>query len=208
MSIHKIISSGSHGNCVLYHNSIAIDMGIPFSLIKPHLYDLQLILLSHQHLDHININTLKKIQFERPSIRFGCGSWMVEHLEGLKNIDIYSMGALYEYGSLQISPIKLYHDVENFGYRIFKGDHKIIHCTDTMHLEGVTAKGYDLYAIEHNYNEDTINKSIELAQAVGEYSHQRGSFNSHLSEQQARDFIFKNKGEVYDILRLHESNSQ
>jgi hypothetical protein len=61
---------------------------------------------------------------------------------------------------------------------------------------------------KHNYNEDTINQSIESAQAVGEYSHQRGSFNSHLSEQQARDFIFKNKGEFYEVLRLHESSTQ
>jgi ribonuclease BN (tRNA processing enzyme) len=206
--MYKVIATGSTGNSVLYHGSILVDCGVPFSKIEPHLYDINLLLLTHIHGDHFNLATIKKLQFERPSLRIGCGSWMVEHMEGLKNIDVYEYGKLYDYGTIQISPINLYHDVENFGYRIFKGDHKTIHCTDTMHLEGITAKCYDLYAIEHNYNEDTINQSIESAQNIGEYSHQRSSFNSHLSEQQAREFIFKNKGEVYDILRLHESSMQ
>lgn len=206
--MHNVISTGSHGNAILYHNSILIDCGVPFSKIEPYLYDIDLLLLTHIHGDHFNLAIIKKLQFERPSLRIGCGPHMVEHLEGLKNIDVYDIGILYDYGAFEISAISLYHDVTNFGYRIFKGEHKTIHCTDTMHLEGITAKGYDLYAIEHNYNEDTINQSIESAQAIGEYSHQRGSFNSHLSEQQARDFIFKNKGDKYEVLRLHESSTQ
>jgi phosphoribosyl 1,2-cyclic phosphodiesterase len=206
--MYELIATGSTGNAVLYHSRILVDCGVPFAKIRPWMYDIDLLLLTHIHGDHFNLSTIKRLQFERPALRIGCGSWMIEHLEGLKNIDIYEYGCIYEYGELQISPIKLYHDVPNFGYRIFKDDYKIIHCTDTMHLEGITAKGYDLYAIEHNYNEDTINQSIEAAQAVGEYSHQRGSFNSHLSEQQAREFIFKNKGEKYEVLRLHESSTQ
>ena len=133
---------------------------------------------------------------------------MVEHLEGLKNVDVYEYGKLYEYGEFQISPVKLFHDAPNFGYRIFKGEHKLIHCTDTYTLEGITAKNYNLFAIEHNYNEDTINQSIEDAEAKGEFSHQRRSFNSHLSEQQARQFIFENKCEECEVLRLHESSTQ
>ena len=48
--MYKIINSGSDGNCVIYHNSIAVDMGIAFKQIKPYLYDLKLILLSHVNL--------------------------------------------------------------------------------------------------------------------------------------------------------------
>ena len=102
----------------------------------------------------------------------------------------------------------MYHDVKNFGYRIFKDEHKIIHCTDTYTLDGIKANNYNLYAIEHNYNEDTIIESILESEKYGKYSHQRGSFNSHLSEQQAIDFIFKNRGEHSEILRLHESENQ
>ena len=206
--MYNVIATGSKGNAILYHGNILLDCSVPFSEVKPYLYDIDLILLTHIHGDHFNLATLKKIAFERPSLRFGCGEWMVQHLDGLKNVDVYNQGGLYDYGDFEISPIKLYHDVENFGYRIFKGDHKTIHCTDTAHLEGISAKNYDLFAVEFNYNEDTINESIARSEAKGEFSHQRGSINSHLSEQQARDFIFKNKGEVCEILRLHESSTQ
>lgn len=204
--MHKVIATGSTGNAVLYHCNILVDCGVSFSKIEPYLYDIDIVLLTHIHGDHFNLSTIKRLQFERPSLRIGCGSWMIEYLEGLRNIDIYEYGKIYDCGAFKISPVKLYHDVENFGYRIFKDNYKIIHCTDTAHLEGITAKNYDLYAIEHNYNEDTIWGSISESESKGEFSHQKDSFNSHLSEQQARDFIFKNKGEKYEVLRLHESS--
>lgn len=47
---YKIIATGSLGNCVIYHNAIAIDMGVPFSAINPHIKQLQLVLLTHEHL--------------------------------------------------------------------------------------------------------------------------------------------------------------
>lgn len=184
-----------------------VDCGLPFSKIKPYLYQLQLVLLTHEHSDHINLTTLKTLQFERPSLRIGCCDWMLDKLSGLKNIDVYNIGSCYEYGHFSIYPIKLYHDVPNCGYKIIKGDYKIIHATDTAHLNGIDAKGYDLYAIEHNYNEDTTDNIISAAKLKGEYCHRQVAINSHLSEQQANDFIYKNKGDKYEVLRLHESKS-
>jgi mRNA degradation ribonuclease J1/J2 len=200
-----VLSSGSKGNCVIYHDSIAVDMGVTFSTIKNHKDNLQIVLLTHCHGDHLNITTIKKLSFERPTLRFACGVFLTDFLQGIKNVDILEAGKVYDYGPFKVSPISLYHDVPNFGYRIFKNDTKIIHATDTAHLEGITAKNYDLYAIESNYNEDTIHQSIELKKSKGEFAYQIGAINSHLSEQQARDFIFKNRGENSKVLRLHES---
>ena len=98
----------------------------------------------------------------------------------------------------------MYHDVENCGYRIFSYGKKIFHATDTAHLQGIEAKGYDLYAIEHNYCEEEIEEIIRKKKALGQYSYEIGAINSHLSEQQARDFIYKNKVGNCQILRLHE----
>ncbi|MGL5262615.1 MAG: hypothetical protein ACRC9P_09550, partial [Bacteroides sp.] len=39
----------------------------------------------------------------------------------------------------------------------------------------------------------------------GEFAHQRGSINSHLSKQQAQDFILKNAGDDYEFIMLHQS---
>jgi len=205
--MYQVISTGSHGNAVIYHGSILVDCGVPFSLLEPYVNDLQIILLTHSHNDHINLSTIKKIQFERPSIRLGCCEWMVPLLEGVRNIDVFEIGELYDYGPFQISPILLYHDVPNNGYRIFKDDHKTIHATDTAHLEGITAKHYDLFAIEHNHDSDYAIKIIEEKQKRGEFAYERGSLNSHLSEQQATDFIFKNMKDTSQILRLHESKN-
>lgn len=202
-----VLSSGSTGNCVIYHDTIAVDMGVPFSTIKHYKNNLQIVLLTHIHGDHFNLSTIKKLAFERPTLRFACGVFLTEYLQGIKNLDVLEAGKVYDYGQFKVSPIHLYHDVPNFGYRIFKNETKIIHATDTAHLDGITAKDYDLYAIESNYNEDTIFESIERKKANGEYAYQIGAINSHLSEQQARDFIFKNKGENSKILRLHESSN-
>ena len=122
--MYKIIATGSKGNAVIYHGSIMVDCGVPFSEIKKNINNLQIVLLTHEHLDHINIATLKKMQFERPSLRIGCCRWMLDKIEGLKNIDVFEIGANYDYGTFVISPVKLYHNVENCGYRIFKGNTK------------------------------------------------------------------------------------
>ena len=183
-----------------------VDIGVPYSLIKPYLYDIQIVLLTHQHGDHLNLSTLRKITFERPTLRIGCSEWMVDYLEGFKNIDVYKLGDVYDYGSFKIIPIKLYHDVPNIGYRIIKDDYKIFHATDTNTLEGISAPNYNLYCIEHNYNEDTIDQIIQDIENKGEFAYQKYSRNAHLSEQQASDFYYKNKGENSEILRLHETS--
>lgn len=201
----NVLASGSKGNAVIYGKSILVDCGVPFALIKPYLKEIQLILLTHEHGDHLNVATLKKIISERPALRVGCCEWLKDKLDFVKNLDIYQIGSLYDYGMVKISPIQLYHDVPNCGYRLFFDMMKIIHATDTAHLEGITALEYDVYAIEHNYDEDTVFESIKAIEADGGYAHQRGSINSHLSDQQATEFIWKNKGKKEPlIVRLHE----
>lgn len=205
--MYQIIASGSSGNCIIYHNSIAVDMGINYKAIEGHKNSLQLVLLTHVHQDHLNMATIAKLAFERPSLRFACGEFLGQNLIGIKNVDILEAGKVYDYGSFSVSPVRLYHDCPNFGYRIFKNGTKLIHMTDTAHIEGIEAKNYDLYCIEFNYNEETVNEQIAAAKARGEFCHRIGAVNSHLSEQQARDFIFKNAGPQSKILMLHESKT-
>jgi len=205
--MYNIINTGSKGNAVIYFDKILLDCGVPFSSLKPYLYDIQLVLLSHIHNDHFSLQTLKRLVFERPSLRIGCGQHMVEYLEEFKNVDVYEPGKIYDYGSFKVSPVILYHDVPNFGYRLFQDDEKILHATDTVHLEGISAKNYDLYCLESNYDAETVYEIIREKEARGEYAHQKGAINSHLSFQQANDFFFKNKGENSVLVRLHESSS-
>lgn len=157
--------------------------------------------------DHINIKTLQRLQKEHPSLRIGCGKWMLPYLEGITNVDVYEIGKLYDYGQFRVSPFKLFHDVENIGYRLYKDDKKVFHATDTKTLDGVSAKGYDLYCIEANYSEPIAQQMIEQAREKGEFTHIIGSINSHLSEEQCNEFFYKNKAEHSKLVRLHETKS-
>ena len=58
-TMYKVIATGSTGNAVVYHKTVLVDIGIPFSKLKPYVKDLQIVLLTHIHTDHINISTLR-----------------------------------------------------------------------------------------------------------------------------------------------------
>ena len=204
----QVISSGSEGNAVIYNNAIMVDCGVSFKALQEVKRSLKIVLLTHKHSDHLKIRTLQRLQAERPALRVACGDFLLEELPCIKNIDVLQVGKIYDYGAFKVSPIKLYHDVPNFGWRIFLPDgQKIFHATDTVHLEGISAKGYDLYAIEHNYCEEYIQQAIEEARANGEYTHAYGNINTHLSIQQARAFIEANRKESSEVLELHKSRS-
>ena len=218
--MYNILSTGSKANAIIYHGNIMVDIGVPYSVVLPYVKDISIILLTHVHSDHLNIKTLKKIQFERPSLRVGCGEFLVEKLKenGIKNIDVYDIGQWYSYHtnsfiSLHIIPVQLYHDVPNIGYRILTEDltnkeTRIFHATDSSHLQGITAKNYDLYALECNYDEGHVWEVIQEKELRGEYAHQRGAMETHLSIQQAQSFVQNNVTEnhKYEFLELHKSN--
>ena len=208
MGIAKVISSGSEGNAVIYNNAIMVDCGVSLKALEAVKRSLKIVLLTHKHSDHLKIRTLQRLQAERPTLRVACGDFLLEELPCIKNIDVLQVGKIYDYGAFKVSPVKLYHDVPNFGWRIFlPNGQKIFHATDTVHLEGISAKGYDLYAIEHNYCEEYIQEAIEEARANGEYTHAYGNINTHLSIQQARAFIEANRKKSSEVLELHKSRS-
>lgn len=208
MGIAKVINSGSEGNAVIYNNAIMVDCGVSLKALSEVKRSLKIVLLTHKHSDHLKIRTLQRLQAERPTLRVACGDFLLEELPCIKNIDVLQVGKIYDYGAFKVSPIKLYHDVPNFGWRIFlPNGQKIFHATDTAHLKGISAKGYDLYAIEHNYCEEYIQEAIEEARANGEYTHAYGNINTHLSIQQAKAFIEVNRKESSEVLELHKSRS-
>lgn len=208
MNKYKIISSGSKGNAVLYHNSILVDIGVSHMNIKPYSSQIQIVLLTHVHKDHINTKTLEKLQFDNPSVRIACCDYMINYVNKLRNIDIVQPGCIYDYGKFRISPFVLFHDVKNVGWRIFKDDYKIFHATDTAHLEGIEAKNYDLYCIEANYDSEYYEELIRQKTERGEYCYEKGAMNSHLSEHQYHKFIFENANEQSEVVRLHESTNK
>lgn len=204
---YNVIASGSKGNCEIAMKGVVIDVGVPFSRIKPYIKDIKIILLSHSHSDHFNKSTILRIQNERPSVRVACGEWMKDLLEGVSNVDVLDLNKWYDYDLFKISIGKLYHDVPNCFFRLDFSGYKIFRATDTGTLDGVSARSYDLYAVEHNYDEDKANKAIELSDKTGVFCHARGSIKTHLSHRQAWEFITSNSKETSEVIKLHKSSS-
>lgn len=211
---YNIIATGSTGNCVIINDSIAVDMGVSFKALKDVYEQLQIVLLTHEHIDHINKTTIKRLAKERPTLRFGCCEWLVPSVVecnvSKRNIDVYEIGKIYDYKAFKLSPIKLYHNVANCGYRLFFGSKKAIYATDTAHLNGITAKGYDLYMIEANYTEDDLQERINAKMETGQYCYELNVANRHLSHEQASEWLLENmsKDSNYVFLHQHKEKSK
>ncbi len=206
--ICNIIASGSTGNAVVLNGFLMIDCGVSFKALNDVYKKLRLVLLTHIHGDHFNRATIERLACERPTLHFGCCAWLLPALISCgvskENIFVMQIGKLYDFGACKASPVKLYHDVPNAGYRIYIGAEKALYCTDTRHLDGIFAKDYDLYLIEANYEEDEIEERIQTKQTEGKFCYETGVLTRHLSKEQADAFLLENMGDNSEYIYLHQ----
>lgn len=205
----NIISTGSKGNAVVINKNIMVDCGVSFKRLEGVYKDLQLILLTHIHCDHFNKTTIKKLANERPTLRFVCCEWLVKDLvdSGVnpKNIDILEPNKSYILGKvIIITPVELYHNVDNCGYKIQIGDKRIFYATDTYSLEGISAKDYDLYLVEANYTEEEIKNRIESKKQTHQYIYEYDAMENHLSKEKVDEWLMENMKEASEVMYLHK----
>lgn len=205
---YKIISSCSTGNATILKDIILIDCGVTFKRLEKYYKKLKLVLLTHIHSDHFKKETIKKLTQERPTLRFACCEWLLKSLldcgVSRDNIDILQIGTKYNYKLFKVVPIKLYHDVPQCGYRVLFDDYKVIYITDTNTVKGISAKNYELYLIEANYDEDEIQERIKQKQRDCKYVYEFRAKENHLSKQQASEFLLENMGENSEYVFMHE----
>ncbi len=205
---YKIISSCSTGNATIIKDIILIDCGVTFKKLEKYYKKLKIVLLTHIHGDHFKKETIKRLAQERPTLRFACCEWLLEPLlecgVSRKNIDILQIGTKYDYKVFKIIPIKLYHDVPQCGYRVLFDDYKVIYMTDTRTVEGISAKNYDLYLIEGNYEDEELEERIRRKQQEQKYCYEYRARYTHLSKGQASDFLLKNMGGNSEYVFMHE----
>lgn len=205
---YTIISTGSKGNCVIIGGKVMVDCGVSYKAIKPYVKGLQLVLLTHQHSDHIKPSTIRRLQEERPSLRFGCGKWLLPSALACgvskRKIDVYIPNLKTRYtDDLQLIMTPTKHNVTNCCYRISLNGEKIFYATDCNNLDGIDAKNYDLYMIEANYEDSEIQERIAEKEANGQYCYEYQVLNNHLSKQKADKFIGENAGINSKFVYLH-----
>ena len=209
--ICDVIATGSQGNAVALGGEILIDCGVSYRRIAHLVPTLKLVLLTHRHTDHFALATIIRLHAERPTLRFGCCEWMVPHLIAAgvpaRLIDIFAtMNNIYAYddGRICICPFPLHHDVENCGYKIAYGDEKILYATDTATMDGVVARGFDLYLIEANHTEDELADRIQRKTEAGEYVYEHRVEVTHLSRESADAWLAMNAGRDSKVIYLHQ----
>lgn len=211
---YDVIQTGSKGNAVVINREILVDCGVPYKKLEPYVKGLKLVLLTHRHSDHFKPSTVKRLHQERPTLRFGCCEWMVGPLleAGVDklHIDLYKPGKTYIYGEppyLQLSPEPLVHDVENCCYHMVLGTardgEKVFYATDTGTLDGIEAKGYDLYMVEANHTQADIEARAAEKLAKGEFAYEMRAAATHLSYEQAMDWLYKNMAPTSEYILLH-----
>lgn len=210
-NILNAISSSSKGNCYIYNDDLMVDIGISYKKVKDYLKDIKLILLSHAHTDHFNKTTIKKIAFEYPNMKFVCGEFLVANLVlcgvSKKNIYVLKENKKYDLGKYIIEPVIAIHDLPNFGYKIIikKSNYKIFHISDTGSISHIEAKNFDWISIEANYETDEeLDKQIEISKENGEFTHLIRVKNTHLSQVQCMDWLYKNMGENTQYCWIHQ----
>jgi len=207
--LNKVASSSS-GNCYIYNKDIMVDCGVPFNKIKPYYKQIKLLLLTHAHGDHFNNATIKKLIELRPTLKICCPIWLTFSLVDLgvpkKNIIILELDEQYDFGKYIIIPFYAKHDVENCGYKLLikKTDYKIFHATDINSLQGITAKNYDLYCLEANYDEEELKTRLMEKEQSGEYAYENRVFETHLSKEECNRFLIENMGNNSECIYLHQ----
>lgn len=199
----NILNSGSDGNGLIIEDIILIDCGISFKKLEDYYKKIKIVLLTHKHQDHFNKTTIKKLAYERPTLRFACCEWLVDELVKCgvekKKIDVLKIGKNYNYNAFIVKPIKLYHDVPQCGYKLKIGTNRLIYATDTSKIDHIEAKNYDYYFIEGNYeNEEELHN-----RAVDEYYENRVK-GTHLSKVKATEWLMKNMGGSSKYIFMHE----
>lgn len=211
---YNVIATGSRGNAIVVENKFLLDIGVPYSKIKPYLKDISLVFISHCHSDHLNKTTVKKIAYNYPNIKFLVGKELVRELTNyveFENIITGELDRWYDIGLCKFKLNWIAHDVTNYCLHLEYKRMRLLYCTDTNDISHVSAKGYDCYLVESNYlTDDELDTKIAQAEEKNEFTYLKRVKETHLSREKAIEWLKENMGEnsEYCFIHLHrEENS-
>lgn len=213
----NIIASGSSGNAVQVGGRLLIDCGVPYKHLKDILSRVNVVLLTHVHGDHFNKTTIRRVAQEHPLLRFACCQWLVLPLVECgvdpRRIDRMDPGKQYTYnlfdGKCVVEPVALVHDVPNCGYKItLPNGERVLYATDTGTLDGITAKNFDVYLIEANYDDAELQERMNAKLAAGEFAYESRTAATHLSRAQAIQFLTENAKSTSKFAFIHQHKNK
>lgn len=207
----NILSSSSKGNCIILENILCLDVGVSYAKIKQYLKKIKLIFITHCHQDHFNKTTVKKISYENPTIKYIVGSEdLVNELVELnvlkKNIYLLESEKRYDLGLFNCMLEPVIHDKPNHCIHLNINNNNILYVVDAQNVDNIKAKNYDMYLIEANYKEEILKKHIEECTNEDELYYLNRVSHTHLSYEQATNFLIENMGDNSKYIFVHKSN--
>lgn len=158
-----VVGSGSKGNATLLFDEetlIQIDMGLPMrritaalESIKKNKSDLQGILITHEHTDHI-----KNLSMYKGKVPIYASKGTVDYFDH----EVVPFDS-FEIGTLSVIPFMTSHDAANpVGYVVISGKTKLVYLTDSGYVPEESLdylKDADYYIMESNHDLKMLMKS-------------------------------------------------
>ena len=158
-----VVGSGSKGNATLLFDEetlIQIDMGLPMrritaalESIKKNKSDLQGILITHEHTDHI-----KNLSMYKGKVPIYASKGTIDYFDH----EVVPFDS-FEIGTLSVIPFMTSHDAANpVGYVIISGKTKLVYLTDSGYIPEESLdylKDADYYIMESNHDLRMLMKS-------------------------------------------------
>lgn len=210
---YEILNSGSDGNTIIINDFFMLDCGLSYKRIKEYINKIKVIFISHSHSDHFNSVTIKRIAYDKPTIKFVVGSTdLVDKLVkcGVRPSNIFALTSnkWFDLGIIKIRLERTEHDVPNHLCKFEIKNKFGIYIVDTNRVDNINAKNYDLFLIEANYMEHVLEQHKQEIDESGEYDHLYRVENTHLSYEQANSFLIENMGSnsVYEYIHRSKLN--
>lgn len=168
------LASGSKGNCVYLgtgQTKVLIDAGISakslqlrLSEINVDLSDIDAILITHEHTDHIQgLKTLAYKMGIPVLANHETAKGIVDTFHDCPKFKIFSTGETFEFGDLEIHPFSIQHDtMDPVAFTIQTGGLKLGFCTDLGFVTTLVQsklQGCDYLYLESNHQISMVHAS-------------------------------------------------
>jgi phosphoribosyl 1,2-cyclic phosphodiesterase len=196
------LASGSKGNSVFVgtkNTRILIDAGLSakaiqdkLQLIGVDLNDIDAILITHEHVDHVRGLASIAIKYKIPVFaNSDTAHAILETLDEAPKFKIFSTGETFEFGDLEIHPFSIQHDtLDPVAFTVRTSNLKLGFCTDLGFVTTLVKshlKGCDYLYIEANHEPSMVHSSSRPMI----YKQRVLSRQGHLSNQQCAQLLIE-----------------
>ncbi|MGR3973572.1 MAG: MBL fold metallo-hydrolase [Candidatus Rhabdochlamydia sp.] len=194
------LASGSKGNSIFvgtHHTRILIDAGLSLKALEErlshihiHLSEIDAILITHEHIDHIRALKTLTSRYQIPLFANSeTAHAILETLDHTPKFKIFSTGETFEFGDLEIHPFSIQHDtLDPVAFTIQTSELKLGFCTDlgfATTLVKSRLQGCDFLYLEANHEPCMVHASSRPMA----YKQRVLSRQGHLSNAQCAELL-------------------